>query len=76
MPPRQAAEGFARKASRRGAFVYITGTDPAIRQELLLHGVRPPVVNFQEQLEDALRIARRHPADNLADQVETFVQSA
>ena len=47
-------EGFARKARRHGAAVYITGARPAIRRVLLLHGVRPPHVRFKTKLADAV----------------------
>jgi SulP family sulfate permease len=51
-------DGFVRKAIRRGAAVYITGADTAVRRELLLHGVRPPKVSFHEKLEDVVGLAR------------------
>jgi SulP family sulfate permease len=55
-------EGFARKARRHGATVYVTGARPAIRRVLLTHGVRPPQVRFRTKLADALAAARRGPA--------------
>jgi SulP family sulfate permease len=50
-------EGFARKARRRGATVYVAGARPPIRRVLLTHGVRPPQVRFKPSLADALRTA-------------------
>lgn len=46
--------GFARKKARRGARVFVTGASPAVRRELLLHGVREPVAAYRENVEAAL----------------------
>jgi len=54
-------EGFARKARRQGARVYVAGAGPAIRRILLLHGVRPPLVRYKRRLADAVAAARRRP---------------
>lgn len=43
-----------RKAERRGVKVYLTGTSPSVRRELLLHGVRPPHATYLAKLEDAV----------------------
>jgi sulfate permease, SulP family len=51
-------EGFARKARRQGAAVYISGAGRPIRRVLLTHGVRPPRVRFRSTLEDAVAAAR------------------
>jgi sulfate permease, SulP family len=51
-------EGFARKARRSGASVYVTGARRAMRRILLTHGVRPPQVRFKAKLADALASAR------------------
>jgi sulfate permease, SulP family len=51
-------EGFVRKARRHHALVYIAGALPAIRRNLLLHGVRPPNVRFATGLDDATAAAR------------------
>lgn len=50
-------EGFARKAHRQGAAVYLTGTKSPIRRTLLAHGVRPPQVRFKPTVADAMRAA-------------------
>jgi SulP family sulfate permease len=52
-------EGFARKARRQGAALYIAGAKPAIRRILLTHGVRPPDVHFKSKLADAVTAARK-----------------
>ena len=51
-------EGFARRAHRRGVAVYIAGAQPAIRRVLLTHGVRPPHVQYETTLDDA--VVRAH----------------
>ncbi len=51
-------EAFARKAMRQGAPVFVSGVAPTIRRILLSHGVRPPLVRFKPDLEDALDAAR------------------
>ena len=51
-------EGFARRARRQGAAVYLAGAPPAIRRVLLTHGVRPPQVRFRTKLADAVVAAR------------------
>jgi SulP family sulfate permease len=52
-----AIEGFAHKAHRRGAPVYIAGAPPAIRRTLLVHGVKPPYVRFRNDLAEAVKAA-------------------
>jgi SulP family sulfate permease len=52
-------EAFARKASRHGARIYVTGAQPPIKQVLLTHGVRPPLVTFERDLAEAFATARR-----------------
>lgn len=55
-------EGFARKARRHKAAVYVAAAQPAIRRMLLVHGVRPPHVRFKTKLTDAIAAARRGAA--------------
>ncbi|MGO1077801.1 SulP family inorganic anion transporter [Inquilinus sp. CA228] len=52
-------EGFARKARRQGAVVYIAGARRPILRALLAHGVRPPLVRFKADPAEALAAARR-----------------
>ncbi|MGF1658034.1 MAG: SulP family inorganic anion transporter [Rubrimonas sp.] len=53
-----AVEGVARKARRAGVQVVISGASPAIRRELILHGVRAPHVAFARTVEDGHALAR------------------
>jgi SulP family sulfate permease len=58
--------GFARKAQRRGALVYVAGARPGIRRELLAHGVRPPAVRFKSTQAKAQESAHRRLAAKAA----------
>lgn len=51
--------GFARKAHRHRALVYVAGALPGIQRVLLTHGVQPPQVRFMANVPDALAEARR-----------------
>ena len=50
-------DGFARKARRHGALVFISGARPVVRRMLLTHNVRPPQVRFRSKLSDAVAMA-------------------
>ncbi|MCW3835333.1 SulP family inorganic anion transporter [Sphingomonas canadensis] len=50
--------GFAKRAQRQGAPVYISGARPAVRHLLFVHGARPPLVRYRPVLEDAVAEAR------------------
>jgi len=52
-------EGLARKARRRGVAVYLTGATPALRRDLLAHGLRPPEVRYARSIGAGLAAARR-----------------
>jgi SulP family sulfate permease len=52
-------EGLAHKARRKGVTVYLTGTTPALRRELMTHGARPPLLRFAIDIGAALASARR-----------------
>jgi len=54
-------ESFVRKAERRGATVHIAGAMPGVRRVLMTHGVRPPHVQFDATVKDALAVARGLP---------------
>jgi len=54
--------GFARKASRQSAALYIAGASAPIRRSLLIQGVRPPQVRFRAKLADAVAAARKAAA--------------
>jgi len=51
-------ESFVRKARRRQARVHIAGAIPQVRQVLLGQGVRPPDVDYNATVPDALAAAR------------------
>ena len=56
-------EGLARKASRRGVEVFLTGTSHEMRRELVAHGLKPPLVHYVPALTEAVRRAKgRSPA--------------
>ncbi|MBW0158008.1 SulP family inorganic anion transporter [Sedimentimonas flavescens] len=48
-------EGLAHKAARRGVQLYLTGTTHQIREDLFLHGLKPPMVHYANRIEDAVR---------------------
>lgn len=50
--------GFVRKARKRNAAVYLVGARPAIYRILMIHGIRPPDVEFTLSLPEALAAAR------------------
>jgi SulP family sulfate permease len=52
-------EGFAHKHSRAGTTVYFTAARQRVRQTLLAAGLRPPLVHYAPQIEDALALARQ-----------------
>lgn len=52
-------EGFARKARRHGAAVFLAGARPAVRAALQTHGLRPPEVRFTNTLAEATAAAHR-----------------
>ena len=54
--------GFARKARRHGARLYLSGARAPIRRVLLAQGVRPPEARFAAHLADAVAAARRATA--------------
>jgi SulP family sulfate permease len=47
-------EGLARKAAKRGVRVVLTGTNHEVRQELFVHGVKPPLVRYERSIDIAL----------------------
>ncbi len=50
---------FARKASRYGARVYVTGLTRQARRALMTQGLRPPRVRFRTNIAAAMAFARR-----------------
>jgi SulP family sulfate permease len=47
-------EGLARKAAKRRVRVVLTGTNHGVRQELFVHGVKPPLVRYERSIDTAL----------------------
>lgn len=59
--------GLARKARRQGVKLYISGASGEARHELMLHGARPPLVNFKSSVGNALVAFRRRQAEKSAN---------
>ena len=55
--------GFARDARRHGATVHIAGARSSVSRLLTMHGARPPEVQFQPELAEAVTEARRALSD-------------
>ena len=55
--------GLARKARRQGVKLYITGASEPVRHELMLHGAKPPLVNFKRTIGSALTAFRQIQAE-------------
>ena len=53
--------GFARRARRHGASVHIAGARPPVRHVLEAHGGGPPVVSFEDTVEEATAAAHGRP---------------
>ena len=52
-------EGLARKAAKRRVRVVLTGTSHEVRQELFVHGVKPPLVRYERSIDSALAKLRK-----------------
>ena len=52
-------EGLARKAAKRRVRVVLTGTSHEVRQELFVHGVKPPLVRYERSIDRALANLRK-----------------
>lgn len=48
-------ELLAGKAHRKGVQIYLTGTSHAMREQLFGHGLKPPLVRYDRNIESALR---------------------
>ena len=55
-----ATAGFARRAHRRGAIVYVAGARSAVREVLAAHGGVSPVLRFEGTLDEAMALAHGH----------------
>jgi SulP family sulfate permease len=63
-------EGFAAKARRHGAHVWLAGAGNRIRRELESHGVKPPQVHHSESLAAAIKAASREIAQGIAHETQ------
>jgi len=52
-------EGLALKAHRQHVKLVLTGTNHAVRKELFTHGIKPPLVRYERDIEEAVPRARR-----------------
>ena len=52
-------EGLAHKAARRNIRIVLTGASRVVRQELLAHGIRPPLVEYASDIEAAVADLRQ-----------------
>jgi SulP family sulfate permease len=62
-----AIEGLVRKAERRGMDVYFTGASAAVRRELLVHGLKPPLVRYKTTIALAKEAVARSQAEARAE---------
>ncbi|MCA1300518.1 SulP family inorganic anion transporter [Stappia indica] len=52
-------EGLVRKATRRGVRVVLTGTSHDLRKDLFAHGIKPPLVRYEETIARALTMVNQ-----------------
>ena len=50
--------GFARKAQRKSASLFIAGATPPVRQVLLTHELKPPLAHYSANLAEGIESAR------------------
>jgi SulP family sulfate permease len=55
-------EGLARKAAKRRVRVVLTGTNREVREELFVHGVKPPLVRYERTIDSAMTKLRKAEA--------------
>ena len=48
-------DSLARKAAARGVYVTLTNTTPEMRRVLFAHDLKPPLVHYENRVEDAVR---------------------
>jgi SulP family sulfate permease len=56
-------EGLAHKAGRRNIRVFLTGASRAVRQDLLAHGIRQPLVEYAPDIATAVEALNRDLAE-------------
>ncbi|MEQ8286772.1 SulP family inorganic anion transporter [Thalassospira sp.] len=49
---------LAQKSKERGVQVILTGTSHDVRRELFVHGIKPPLVHYEQTIEKAVRRVR------------------
>jgi SulP family sulfate permease len=52
-------ERLARKAAKHRVQVVLTGTNDEVREELFIHGIKPPLASYEATIETALANLRR-----------------
>lgn len=57
-----AIESLAKKARRRGVKLYLTGTSPAVRRDLVAHGLKPPLARYKGSVAKAMAKIKAPPA--------------
>ena len=57
--------GLARKTRGRGIEVILTGTSHDLRRELFVHGIKPPLVHYETDIEKAVGRLRAHGLRNV-----------
>jgi SulP family sulfate permease len=63
-----AIEGLVRKAERRGMEVYFTGASTAVRRELIVYGLKPPLVHYKATIALAKEAVARSQTETPAAQ--------
>jgi SulP family sulfate permease len=66
--------GFARKSRSHGVVIYVAGATAAIRRTLFMHGVRPPLVKFKVDVDDA--VASAHGVAEASSRAARSAQAA
>jgi len=54
--------GAVRKASRSGVRMFVAGASPGVRHMLMTHGVRSPVAEYRDSIDDVVREIKRDAA--------------
>lgn len=58
-------EGLAHKAKRRDIRIVLTGASRNVRQDLIAHGIRPPLVEYLPDIDTAVSVLRQAIAPDL-----------
>jgi sulfate permease, SulP family len=60
-------EGLAHQAKRRGVILALTGASREVRSDLFAHGIRPPLVRYEQSIEVALTNLRQNQRQDRPD---------